>query len=449
MLATPLSGRDMEPFHLLPCVSQDPVVGAPSYRQEREGAGNEKRRIRIGFVMHVMQVAGAEMLVAEIVRRMGDFFEPTIFCLDGIGALGEQLLAERVEVIHLERRPGRDYRVAWRMSRLIHRRGIEIVHAHQYTPFFYAALAKLLLGRRFRLILTEHGRIFPDNVSRERRLANRWLLGPMADAITGVCQFSANSLARNDGFSRKKIVVIDNGIVLDRYKPEDHPGGIRARLGLDPARRYIGNIARFHPVKDQAMLLRAFARVAKARDDVDLLLVGDGLLRATLTDLARSLEIEGRVRFLGIRGDVPDILRALDVFVLSSLSEAASLTLLEAMASEVPVVVTAVGGNPELVRLGIDGLHVPRGDASATATAILQILDDPDLAARMGQAGRQRVVERYQLDRTVATYLKLYRDLCSPHQNGEHRNERGEGRDSRQSDETLETPDRHSLLGSE
>jgi L-malate glycosyltransferase len=407
-------------------------------------------RIRIGFVLHVMQVAGAEMLVREIVRQMAGVFEPTIFCLDEIGPLGEQLRDEGVDVINLERRPGRDYRVAWRMARLIEKRGIELVHAHQYTPFFYAALAKLLLAGRLRLILTEHGRHYPDVVSSKRRFANRWLLGPLADAITGVCQFSADSLARNDGFSRNKIAVIDNGIVLDRYKPTNDLGGSRARLGLDPARLYVGNIARFHPVKDQVMLLRAFARVATARDDVDLLLVGDGPLRETLRDLALSLGIHDRVRFLGIRADVPDILPALDVFALTSLSEAASLTLLEAMASGVPVVVTAVGGNPELVRNGIDGICVPRGDVGATARAILQILGDPTSASKMGRAARERVVERYQLDATVAAYIQLYRYLCASPKNRDGREERrNHHHDCRQGSEKLESADRDGLLGNE
>jgi L-malate glycosyltransferase len=241
--------------------------------------------------------------------------------------------------------------------------------------------------------------------------------------------------------------VIDNGIVIDRYIPSGVRDEPRTRLGLDPAKRYIANIARFHPVKDQAMLIHAFARVATAREDVDLLLVGDGALRQMLTDLCRSLGLEGRVRFLGVRSDVPEILRALDVFALTSVSEASSLTLLEAMASGVPVVVTAVGGNPELVRHGIDGLHVPRGDASATAAAILQILDDPALASRMGQAARQRVMDRYQLAATVAAYHRLYRDLCSPHQNGDRRNDRADGRDADHCDQKFETPDCHSFLG--
>ncbi len=384
-------------------------------RKESAGGGDLEPKVRIGFVLHVMQVAGAEMLVTEIVRRTQGRLEPTIFCLDGIGPLGEQLRDEGVEVLDLQRRPGRDYRAAWRLSRLICQRGIEIIHAHQYTPFFYAALAKLILGGAFRLILTEHGRHFPDTVSRKRRLANLWLLGPLADAITGVCQFSVDGLAQQDGFSRQKMTIINNGITLERYTPAADRSAIRARLELDPARRYIGNIARFHPVKDQAMLLHAFAAVAAASADVDLLLMGDGSLRGTLTELVRSLGLDSRVHFLGVRSDVPDILRALDVFALTSLSEAASLTLLEAMAAAVPVVVTAVGGNPELVRHGIDGLHVPRGDAGATACALLQILEDPAAASVMGSSARQRVVEHYQLDATIAAYVQLYKTL-SPRQ---------------------------------
>ncbi len=297
------------------------------------------------------------------------------------------------------------------MSRLIRHRRFELIHAHQYTPFFYSALARLIPGSRFRLVLTEHGRHYPDKVSPKRRLTNRWLLGPLADAITGVCQFSLDGLARQDGFSRRKMSIIDNGITLDRYAPATDRAAVRARLNLDPARRYIGNIARFHPVKDQAMLLHAFAAVAAAQADVDLLLVGDGDLRGKLTELVGSLGLASRVHFLGVRSDVPEILRALDVFALTSVSEAASLTLLEAMATAVPVVVTAVGGNPELVRPGVDGLHVPRGDAQATAQALLSILADPAAAAAMGSAGRQRVIDHYQLDAAVNAYLALYQKL--------------------------------------
>ena len=219
-----------------------------------------------------------------------------------------------------------------------------------------------------------------------------------------------------DGFPAGRVEVIENGIDLSRYDSAAGGGRIalRRRLDLDPERRYIATVARFHPVKDHAMLLHAYARAAAVRPEVDLLLAGDGPLRGELESLVHRLGIEGRVRFLGVRADVPDLLRAVDGFALTSVSEAASLTLLEAMASRLPVVVTAVGGNPEIVRDGVEGLLIPRGDAEAATAAFLRILDDPAAAARMGEAGRARVEERYQLSRTIDAYGRLYQQLASP-----------------------------------
>jgi glycosyltransferase involved in cell wall biosynthesis len=367
------------------------------------------RPIRVGFVVHVMQVAGAEILVAEAVRRLGDRIRPTILCLDAVGPLGDRLRSEGIEVESLGRRPGRDWRVAWRMARLVASRGIEVLHAHQYTPFFYAALAKKLVRRGPGLILTEHGRHYPDVVAPARRAANRLVLGRLADAITGVCQFSVDGLCRVDGFAANKVAVIENGIDVDRYGPAGDRATLRLGLGLRPDRLYVANIARHHPVKDQASLLRGFRDVAAARADTDLLLVGDGPKRGELEDLAASLGISDRVTFLGVRADVPDLLRASDVFALTSVSEAASLTLMEAKASGHPSVVTDVGGNPELVRDGREGLLVPRGDSAAIAQAILRLVDDPTAREAFGSAARARAEERYRLNRAIDAYYDLYR----------------------------------------
>jgi glycosyltransferase involved in cell wall biosynthesis len=358
-----------------------------------------------------MQVAGAEVLVAETIRRLGDRIEPTIFCLDGIGRIGERMIAEGIPVVHLGRKPGLDWRVAWRMAREIRDRKIDVVHAHQYSPFFYAAIAKVAAKNSFRLILTEHGRHYPDVVSKKRRLFNRFFLDRLADAVNACCEFSAKALAANDGFSKKRIEVIENGIDLDRYEKSSDRLALREKLGLSHDRRYIACVARFHPVKDHAMLIRGFARLAANREDVDLLLVGDGPLREQLESQVRETGLVNRVRFFGIRRDVADILSAVDLFALTSVSEAASLTLLEAMACSKPVVVTDVGGNPEIVRNGIDGLLVPRGDDTACAAAFAKILDNPSSAESMGSEGRLRVEERYSLDRTIDRYYSLYRKL--------------------------------------
>jgi L-malate glycosyltransferase len=371
-----------------------------------------RKPIRVGFVVHWMQVAGAEVLVRETIRRLGARIEPTIFCLDTYGAIGEQLRSAGVPVVLLDRRPGLDFGVARRLAREARARGVQVVHAHQYTPFFYAALARVLSANAFRLFFTEHGRHYPDVVSPVRRAANRLALNHLADAVNACCEFSARALCQIDGFPGRRVDVIENGIDLKAYPVAVPRRELRHRLGLSPDRRYIATVARFHPVKDHPTLFRAFAEIARVRPDVDLLLAGDGPTRPQLERLAADLGIAERVRFLGIRWDVPDLLSATDVFALTSVTEAASLTLMEAMAAGRPVVVTDVGGNPELVRDGVDGCLFPRGDAAAGAGAMLRLLDDPAFAAACGRAARERALERFSLARTVDRYYGLYRKLA-------------------------------------
>jgi glycosyltransferase involved in cell wall biosynthesis len=368
--------------------------------------------IRVGFVLHAMQVAGAEVLVNETIRRLGSRIVPVVFCLDEIGILGERLAAEKTPVVAYGRRPGLHLSVSRRMAGDIDAHGIEVIHAHQYTPLFYSAIAARLSRARPRVIFTEHGRHYPDVVSARRRWLNRLLFDRFADDVNAVCEFSARSLSERDGFRADRIHVIPNGIDAPRYTAAADRAALRVRLGLDPDRRYVACVARFHPVKDHRTLLNAFGRVTAHHDDVDLLLVGDGALRADLTRQCRDLGIESRVRFLGVRDDVADLLRAADIFALTSVSEAASITLLEAMAAGLPVVVTAVGGNPEIVRADVDGLLAPRGDEQAIAAALLRVLGEPGLAQALGAAGAARVREHFQLDQTVNRYYELYASLA-------------------------------------
>jgi glycosyltransferase involved in cell wall biosynthesis len=364
--------------------------------------------IRVGFVLHVMQVAGAEVLVDETIRRLGSRISPVVFCIDKVGTLGERLLSDGVPVIAYGRKPGLDFSVSRRMAADIRTHRIQVIHAHQYTPFFYSAIAARLSGIRPRVIFTEHGRHYPDVVSARRRWINRLILDRLADDVNAVCEFSAHSLAEKDGFRANRIEVIPNGIDAPKYEAVADRSALKARLGLDPQRRYVICVARFHPVKDHRTLIAAFAQVAAEVGDVDLLLVGDGELRPAIESQIRELGLDARVKLLGVRRDVADLLRASDIFALTSVSEAASITLLEAMGAGLPVVVTAVGGNPELVRDGADGILAPRGDASAIATALSRILGDDSLARTFGASGAARVRDRYLLDDTLAHYYKLY-----------------------------------------
>lgn len=369
--------------------------------------------IRVGFVLHVMQIAGAEVLVDETIRRLGSGISPVVFCLDKIGVLGERLKADGVPVMAYGRKRGLDFSVSRRMATDVRAHRIQVIHAHQYTPFFYGAIAARLSGVRPRVIFTEHGRHYPDVVSARRRWTNRLVLDRLADDVNAVCEFSARSLADRDGFRADRIHVIPNGIDAPKYESVTDRPALKTRLGLDPGRRYITCVARFHPVKDHRTLVDAFAQVARQVDDVDLLLAGDGELRPAIEAQVRELGLGERVRLLGVRRDVADLMRASDVFALTSVSEAASITLLEAMGAGLPVVVTAVGGNPELVRDGIDGLLTPRADAAAAADALRRILSDRTVAQALGDSGRARVRRTFSLDRTVGEYHALYRALVA------------------------------------
>ena len=374
--------------------------------------------IRVGFVMHWMRVAGAEVLVDRIIRDLGPRIIPTVICLDEIGQIGEQLRRDGVEVVCVERRPGRDWRAAWRIAGLVKSRGIQILHAHQYTPFFYSALARLMGAGRARLIFTEHGRHFPDHVSGLRSFVNRHVLSHFPHRVNACCQFSADAVRHKDGFRRRTIDVIYNGVDPAVFVPAADRPALRAELGLLPDRQYVVTVARFHPIKDHRTLIAAFGRIASQLPSVDLILVGDGALRGDLEAQVAELGLTNRVQFWGVRRDVAQILQAADLFVLPSISEAASLTLLEAMSSGCPVVVTDVGGNPEIVREEIDGLRVPRGDAVSMAAAIAKLIADPERRVAFGQSARQRIREKFDQSQTIAAFLKVYEELAPAARSG-------------------------------
>ncbi|TWU44326.1 Capsular glucan synthase [Novipirellula aureliae] len=373
--------------------------------------------------MHKMQVAGAEVLVKQIIERLAGQIHSTIFCLDGLGELGQQLLDDGTPVVVLNREPGMDLKMAKRLDGEVRSRGIDVLHAHQYTPFFYSAIARLRYRTPVKVLFTEHGRHYPDIVSAKRRWANRLLLHRYADTATACCDFSTRALQNIEGFPLA--MTLQNGVDLDQLPPRGDAATqaqLRESLGLVNGRKYVACVGRFHSVKDHATLIRAWERVHNHLPDAKLLLVGDGPERANIeaqiqqsdasfraetpsTNFANSIEL------LGIRHDVAAILRAVDLFTLTSISEAASLTLLEAMASECASVLTDVGGNAEHMRSGVDGYLAPRGDDAKLAEAIVDLLSDPAKCQRFGKSARQRVQEHFDLDKVIQQYGEHYRQL--------------------------------------
>lgn len=367
------------------------------------------KQINIAHIVHSMNVAGAEKVVYDITTGLNGVFKFSVLCLDSVGPLGEELRQRGVQVKALGRNPGVDFSLIGKLAREIRENTIDVIHAHQYTPYFYGVTAAMISGR-CKVIFTEHGRHYPDRRRIKRVIFNQFL-NLFTRSITGVSEFSKNSLVEYEVFPKDKIKVIYNGIQPEFFDLNIDVEAKKQELGLNPKDKIIGIIARLEPVKDHAMLLRAFAQVVKEITQVKLLIVGDGKLRVELEDLAKVLNINNNVKFLGVRRDIPELLKIFDVFVLSSLSEATSVTLLEVMAAGVPIVATNVGGNPEIVLEGKTGLLVPRGDNKAMARALIKILNNPDKAKKMGFVGKERVDELFTLDQMLKAYSDLYFSL--------------------------------------
>jgi sugar transferase (PEP-CTERM/EpsH1 system associated) len=205
----------------------------------------------------------------------------------------------------------------------------------------------------------------------------------------------------------RKVITIQNGVDVSRFGIGSSAEA-RQRLGISGDRLVIGTVGRLDPVKDQAGLIEAFSRLRGKHSEALLVIVGDGPCREPLAELTARLGLQDRVLLLGERRDIPEILMALDVFVLPSVAEGMSNTVLEAMASGLPVVATRVGGSPELVEEGLTGRLVAPLDPTALAGAIDGYLEDTHLRVLHGKASRQRAVEHFDLHRMARAYADLY-----------------------------------------
>jgi glycosyltransferase involved in cell wall biosynthesis len=212
----------------------------------------------------------------------------------------------------------------------------------------------------------------------------------------------------------QRLHVVPNGVDTLRFRPLPEEGAeLRRQLGLGEAFAWLA-VGRFEPAKDYPNMLAAFANVAQRQPNSILLLVGKGSLQPETEGLTRSLGLGDRVRFLGVRGDVPQLMSATDGYVLSSGWEGMPIVLLEAGAAGIPIVCTAVGGNRELVLDGVTGFVVPPGDPAALANAMMRLATlSPDQRRLFGQRGRAHIETHYSLTRIVDQWEEMYRELLA------------------------------------
>lgn len=373
----------------------------------------KEQKIKILHVIDSLGVGGMERVVVDVANGLDlGRFEQTVCCLSRRGELADQL-RDDVRCIDLGKGDKADRLMPLKLARVIRRERPDIVHSQSWSGVDTALATLLTPG--VKLVHSEHGRNYPHWQRQPllRRLARRGVY-QLANAVFAISAEVRDFYCRQTSFPTERMQVIANGIDLQRID-EANARGVREEFGIAPDDFVVGTVARLDLTKDTISLARAFASVALRHrtSSSKLLIVGDGEQRARLADFVRSMRLEGAVIFAGPRRDVPRLLRAMDVFALSSVSEGMPLTVLEAMAARLPVVATNVGALPELVEEGKTGFLVPIRHAAALSEKLEMFLANRQLAITFGEAARHKVEQEFPVERMLRRYAELYESFWS------------------------------------
>ena len=360
-------------------------------------------------IVPMLSPGGAERVAVHIVRGLDrQRYEPVVISLTGrLGCDLDRLLEEAgVEVRYLGKRPGFDYRMYSRLHPVVRDCQPDIVHTHLHVLRY--ALPSLLLLKRTSLLHTVHN-MAEREIEPRARWIQRYALNHGVVPVA-VAEEVALSLERLYGTQRCR--VIPNGIPTDCYAcPQTSRREWRAKEGFGHSDVLFACVARFAPQKNHALLLKAFAKGPASDPKAHLVLVGDGALREQTEQQAGVLGLTHQVHFLGLRADIPDVLGAMDVFVLSSDYEGNPLSVMEGMAAGLPVVTTAAGGVPDLLENGKEGLIVQPGDVLGLSNSMASLLRNREIRQSLGMAAARRAGEKFDVSRMVQAYEGVYENL--------------------------------------
>lgn len=371
----------------------------------------------IAHVIHHLWIGGLENGLINLINRIPEErYRHAIICMDDFSDFKDRLQREDVPVIAIHKKPGRDPGAKWRLVKLFRELKPSILHSRNLSGLD-ALLPAFMAGIRYR-VHGEHGRDIDDLDGSNKKLQLlRRLHRPLVDRYIPLSQDLERYLIQKIGVNASRISQIYNGVDTDRFKPAEgeKPQLPAAADFADDRSIIIGTVGRFQSVKDQMNLAEGFILLLKNNPDLKsvarLVMIGDGPLRAPVLERLAEAGYAELVWAPGARNDVNTLLPAMDLFVLPSLAEGISNTLLEAMSCGLPVIATAVGGNPELVVDGVTGTLIPPADSPALARALAQYLQHTELLKTRGVAARQRVEEHFSITAMVERYLNVYDSL--------------------------------------
>ncbi|MDB5309379.1 MAG: family glycosyltransferase [Gemmataceae bacterium] len=370
-------------------------------------------RLNVTHIVLSLDVGGLERNVVNQVRegeRLGQ--RVSILCVERPGALAPRARELGAHLVSLDKRPGFRPALARQMRAVLRELRPDVIHTHQIGPLLYTGLATLV--RRPLLVHTEHGK--EDYAGHQTR---RWLgriAGRFVRRFYCLSQDTADWVARFNIVPRSRVRLIRNGIDLDCYRRPGDTAGVRRSLGIPPDAPVIGTVGRLDEIKQQDLLLRAFANLRAPAPPPHLLLVGDGPLRGPLRRTAEDLGIGDRVHFAGYQAETTPYLHTMQLFALTSRSEGMPQSLLEACVAGIPVVAARVGGIPEVIEHGHSGLLFPSGDEAALVAALEALLASPDSGRRLAGRAQARVESAFHIGRMAGEYHRDFLQLLGRNQ---------------------------------
>lgn len=379
---------------------------------------NRGKRVKtVCQLLHTLNVGGAEILAERLGRNLREAsWRCLFFCLDEEGSGAQRLREDGFEVKTLGRKPGWDFACMRKMARWWAEEQIEVVQAHQYTPFFYAMNARGFFGKKPPILFTEHGRFFPDLPNWKHRLFNRWMVRK-EDRLVAVSESVKRALVVNEGLPDERIEVIYNG-VQKPWVAEAEKSRLRETFGL-AKRPVILMAARLDTIKDHPTAIRAMRELLwregwKERpleEQPLMVFAGGGPQYDFLRAMIDHEGLGNHVRLLGERSDVAVWMALASVFLLTSVSEGIPLTILEAMASQVPVVATAVGGIPEILKQNQTARLVSAGDIQGIADALEHLLKNPKEGEQIAHAAYTLYQERLTEMEMIRQYQEILENM--------------------------------------
>lgn len=381
--------------------------------------GPSRQRIRIAHLQLLPLVTGVQRVsLDELIGLDRACFEPYLICQQA-GPLSEAAARENIPCLFVpdlvrEISPHHDWRALWRLRALFRTHAFDVIHTHSSKTGILGRLAGRLAGVPL-VVHTVHGYAFPAARQRRERLfylALEWYGARWCDAMIVLKEEDRNLAQQRLGVPADRLILLPNGVDTERFRPRPATERHRLRetlLNLSADTVAIGMVGRLWRQKNPACFVEAAARVVRdTRAQVRFFLIGDGELRASLEQHIAALCLGEQIRILGWREDMPELLPALDIFALPSRWEGLSLAILEALACGLPVVVSDIPGNRDLVEVDRDGLVFPDDDAAALAAALTRLVSDAESRRAFGRAGRVKVLRDYRLEQRIQYLRDFY-----------------------------------------